>query len=176
MTASISIRRWAPVFNVLSIIAIVVIVVAVAASALFGDLPLDIRAAAGVAPEVALSRGMLAVVALIGALPAVAMVYVLVRMSGLFRSYAMGETLTPLCAGHIRAIGVGLLTMAVLGFVARPIQIVLASLGNPPGERVLAVGFGSMELGLVLAGGLLLTIGWAMADAVRAAQENAEIV
>ena len=176
MSASVSIRRWAPVFNVLSIIAIVVIVSAVAFGALFGDLPPDIRTAAGVAPDAGLARSTLIAVALIGALPAVAMGYVLVQMSALFRSYAMGDTLTPGCARHIRAIGVGLLVMAVLGFVARPVQIVLASLGNPPGERVLAVGFGSMELGLVLAGGLLLTIGWAMADAVRAAQENAEIV
>lgn len=176
MTASPPIRRWAQVLNILSILAIVIVVLVIGAAVLLGQVSQDIRVAARIAPEIELSHLMGSGLALLGALPAAAMVYVLAQMGALFRCYCAGETLTPRCARHIRRIGGGILVMAALGAVVRPVQILLASLGNPPGDRVLAIGFGSMDLAAVLAGGLLLTIGWAMADAVRAAQENAEIV
>ncbi len=176
MSAATPIRRWAPMFNVLSIIAIVAIVLSVIGSALLGYLPREIRIAAGIAPEAALPGAARTALVLVGALPAMAAIYVLGQMGSLFRMYAAGETLTPAAARAIRRIGMGLLAMAALGFVTRPLQILLASLGNPPGERVLAIGFDTYDLGLILAGGLLLTIGWAMGDAVRAARENAEFI
>ncbi|MEL6642886.1 MAG: hypothetical protein AAFQ79_03040 [Pseudomonadota bacterium] len=176
MSATPLIRRWAVVLNILSILAIVVVLVAVAAGILFGDIPNDIRMAAGLAAGDVVPGARVGFIAVIGALPAAAVIYVLVQMGRLFRSYAVGETLTRRCARAITRIGAGLLFMAAMGAVVRPLQILLASLDNPPGERVLAIGFGTMDLGLVLAGGLLLTIGWAMSDAVAAARENAEFV
>ncbi len=176
MASSTTIRRWSSVLNVLAIVAIVIISAAVVLGALFSDLPADIRSDAGVGPNSELSRAWLITIAAIGALPVAAMIYALTHVRALFARYSQGETLTPACAKHIHQIGMGLLASAMLGLVTRPIQIMLASLSNPPGERVLALGVGSADLGLVLAGGLMLTIGWVMGDAARIAEDSKSIV
>lgn len=173
MTAS-PIRRWAVALRVLVVIAMVVIALAVVFGAAFAEVPTELAAAAGLSEPPA--RITIVAAALIGAIPTLAILYVLGQMFGLFGLYAAGETLTPLCARHISRIGSGLLVSALLEIVTRPAQIVLLSLANPPGERVLAVSLQGADLGLVLAGGLLVTIGWAMGDAVRAAEENRSFV
>ena len=48
----------------------------------------------------------------------------------------------------------------------------LASLANPPGERVLTISLEGADLGQVLAGGLMVVIGWAMREAAVVAEEN----
>ena len=176
MPASAGIRKWAFVLNILSIVAMVVLAVSVGMGILFADLPADLRISAGLAPETDPTRGLRLAIGLLGAFPVVAILYVLAQMSGLFQRYSQGETLTLACAAHIQRIGAGVIASAAFEVLVRPAQIALASLANPPGSRVLALSLESADFGLVLTGGLLLTIGWVMADAARIAQENREFV
>lgn len=169
------IRRWSIALSVLSILMAVAIALAIVATALFGDLPPDLARTAGVAED-ALARPHLALVVLIGALPGVAAIWTLLAARRLFRRFAAGEVLTPAVAGGLGRVGAGLLAIAALGLVARPLQTVLASLGNPPGSRVLALSIESPDLGLLLSGGLMTVIGWILAEAARIADENRRFV
>ena len=171
MSVETPVRRWAVVLHVLTIVAIVVLCVALAYGILFAVLPDTLRAAAGLG-KAPLSTGHHAAVAVAGALPSFAILYVLARMRALFALYARGEMLTVACADQILRTGAGLLAALALDIVSRPLQVALASLANPPGDRVLAVSLAGADLGQVLAGGLMIVIGLTLRDAARIAEEN----
>ena len=176
MHPSAKVRGWATALSILSYLGFAGLIVLLAVAILFFDLPFEIRDAAGIASDASLSPFHRMSVAAIGAIPMIAMLYVLWHMGQLFGRYAKGETLTAACANHIQNIGTGLLVAAILGIFTRTAQITLASLGNPPGERVVVIGLQGADYGQLLAGGLMLMIGWVMADAVRIADENASFV
>ncbi|SEO01342.1 Protein of unknown function [Gemmobacter aquatilis] len=108
----------------------------------------------------------------IGALQLLPMLFALWHMRALFRRYSAGDILTAPCARDIRCIGTALATLALIQIVSLPLQIALLTLDNPPGARQLTFALSSENLWLLLAGGLLVVIGWAMAEAVVAAEEN----
>ena len=112
----------------------------------------------------------------LGCLAAIAGIWVLWQMRGLFRLYQMGEVLTDAAARHIRKIGQGLLAVAILPVVVFPLQTVILTMNNPEGERSVAVGFELNDVAFLLAGGMLVLIGWAMGEASRMAQDHAAIV
>ncbi|MEM8580019.1 MAG: DUF2975 domain-containing protein [Pseudomonadota bacterium] len=107
----------------------------------------------------------------LGLLPASVGFWILWQLRGLFALYAQGKALTREAANRVRAIGLGLFGMNVLGIFANTAQTVVLSAGNPLGQRVLAIELGSEEIGLLLMGGLLFVIGRSMAEAVEAAEE-----
>lgn len=98
------------------------------------------------------------------------------HMRGLFRLYRRGDILTDTCAHHILRTGQWLVTLAGTSLLIKPLQTVLMTYDNPPGQRALAIGIDSSMLGFLLAGGLLVAIGWVMREAALVAQENAGFV
>lgn len=176
MSSNSPLRRWAVLLRSLTIVAIVILCVVQSIGIFLADLPVALREAAGLAPEVTLLPGHRVRVALLGALPTLALLYVLGQMVGLFQRYAGGETLTDDCARHILHIGGGLLVAVALEMVCHPLQIMAASFANPPGERVLAITVEGGDLGQVLAGGLMIVIGWTVREAARVAEENRSFV
>ncbi|HHB80570.1 MAG TPA: DUF2975 domain-containing protein [Aliiroseovarius sp.] len=118
------------------------------------------------------SPGLLGLVLLLAFIPQAAALYVLWQLEGLFGLYRRGETLTAAPARRIRAIGHGVVALALLPLVIRPLAGMALSFANPPGARQLNVSLSSGDVGLLLAGGLLVVIGWIMGEAVRIAEEN----
>lgn len=118
------------------------------------------------------SPAMLSLVILLLMLPQAVPLYVLWQLEILFGLYRRGETLTRAPALRIRRIGLGVAALAPLSVLIRPVAGLLLTLANPPGERQLSVGLSSSDIGLVLAGGLLVVIGWIMGEAARIAEEN----
>lgn len=112
----------------------------------------------------------------IGALALGPICVALWQMRGLFARYRRGEILTAACAGHIRRSGVALVVLAGMQVLIRPLQILALTADNPPGEKMLAISLSGEMLWLALAGGLLVVIGWVMAEAALAAEENAGFV
>ena len=100
----------------------------------------------------------------------------LTHMRGLFRLYRRGDILTDTCAHHILRIGQWLVTLAATSLLIKPLQTVIMTYDNPPGQRALAIGIDSSMLGFLLAGGLLVAIGWVMREAALVAQDNAGFV
>ena len=60
-----------------------------------------------------------------------------------------------------------ILAMALWGVLGRTLQILALTHDNADGRKILAIGIEGSSLGLLLAGGLLITIGWVMGEAAR---------
>ncbi len=98
------------------------------------------------------------------------------EMRKLFGAYRTGEILTDHCARLIQRIGQGFVALAIATFLLRPIQMVLLTMANPPGERSVAIGLNSEMIFFALSGGLIIVIGWAMREASNVASENRSFV
>ena len=110
---------------------------------------------------------------LIGSLPAIFMLY---NLRKLFQSYARGTFFTVCAANRLKAAAVALLAMVV----ARPLTGALLSLALsidlPAGQKQLVLNFGSTEIWIGLAGGMVLVTAWIMGEAAALAEENRSFV
>lgn len=103
-------------------------------------------------------------------------IWAILLLRQLVRSYIKGLVLTATCAALLRKSGIAIFTMAALRFLLQPLVTVLMSWSAPPGERVLAIGMESDSLSYFFMGSVLVIIGSAMAEAVRADEENRAFV
>ena len=106
------------------------------------------------------------------AVPGLAMLYTLWKMAGLFGAFRRGEVLSETSAGFVAQIGRGLVALAVLIILCGPVQTVMATLNNPPGSVSLEIGLSGLDIWFLIAGGLLVLIGYALREAVRVQTEN----
>jgi hypothetical protein len=90
----------------------------------------------------------------------------------LFTGFARGEVFTAETGRRLRRIGALLLVLQVVKIVVGSLGTLIATLPNPPGARHLSIGLSSDHLIVALVGGLLIAVGWAMAEAARLADEN----
>jgi hypothetical protein len=95
---------------------------------------------------------------------------------GLFARFAIGATLESQGGKDLRAIGGMIALYAALTPLAKALITVALTLGNPPGQRLLALSVGTNELILGLLGALILVLGHVMAEAARIADDNRQIV
>lgn len=107
---------------------------------------------------------LLTAIGIIGTLPVLATFW---HMRGLFGHYRRGDIVSPACVRHILRIGRAMLAMALWGVLGRTLQILALTYDNPDGGKMLSIGIEGSSLGLLLAGGLLITIGWVMGEAAR---------
>ena len=105
-----------------------------------------------------------------------AVLFTLWQMALLFECYANDDPLSEEAARAVRAIGVGLLAQAAIHVLAHTFTGLILSIDAPAGERMLAIGVGSMEVGFALAGALLLLVGSVLVEASRALEENESFV
>lgn len=172
------VSKWAAVLRGITIAAMVVLPVTIIGG-LFNT-PLVPEALNGTLDGVAVSPdatpGQLATVVALNLISPIILLLTLNEMRKLFGAYVDGQVLTESSAQMIQRIGQGFLALAIVPFVLRPIQTVLLTLANPPGERSLAVGLDSDMIFFALSGGLIMVIGWAMREASEAAAENKSFV
>ena len=112
----------------------------------------------------------------VGFFAAIALYVALWQARRLFALGRDGRSLTPAAALAIHRIGIALLAAAALAVLARPIQSLILTSANAPGERALAISLSSADLGLLLAGGLMMMIGAVLKSAVAIAEDQARIV
>jgi hypothetical protein len=91
---------------------------------------------------------------------------------GLFARYGRGDVFSHPNATAIRRIGAALLVGTGLAIAGRTAAVLILTYDNPEGARTLAVSFASHDLLLGLLGGLLMVLGWVLAEATRQADEN----
>ncbi len=94
----------------------------------------------------------------------------------LFGAYERGEVFTTTAARHLRLAGLALAANALAAVFIHPLGSILLTYDNAPGERQFSIALGSDTYMLLLAGGLLIVIGWIMGEAARLADENRQIV
>ena len=83
-----------------------------------------------------------------------------------------GRVFTGQTARHVQQMGTGLILLAVAQVVGNTVIIAALTWNNPEGQRSLAIGFGSAELLLLLAAGLMSLFGWIQSEAARLSAEN----
>jgi len=113
---------------------------------------------------------------IIGLIPFVFAMFALEGMRRLFTLSRRGDPLAPRVGPQIRRIGLNLLLSAGLGVALVPVQSALMSMSNPQGERFVSVSVSTSDIGFILVAGLLILIGWSMAEAQKIAVENKEFI
>lgn len=178
MTDIERVKRTARILHAVTVLAMVALPIAIAGFLLLTPLtPATLQAALEtmtVSPD-ATSAQMIAAISLQLISPAI-LLLTLNEMRKLFVAYGKGDVLTDHSALLIQRIGRGFLALAVLPFLVRPVQSVLLSLANPPGQRALSIGITSDMVFFGIAGGLIIVIGWAMCAASDVAAENRAFV
>lgn len=104
---------------------------------------------------------------LIGSPTLIPMAMALLQMRGLFGRYRAGEILSDACARHILRIGQSLIAFCALLIFTPTLQILALTADNPDGQKIVSISIDGAMIGLGLAGGLLVTIGWVMREASR---------
>lgn len=94
----------------------------------------------------------------------------------LFGAYAQGSVFGAEPTRRLRRLGWSLVLAALLGPVVDALVVLALTLNNPPGQRSLSLGVGTNDYIALLAGGLLIAVSWAMAEATRIEQDNAGFV
>lgn len=113
-------------------------------------------------------RGML----IVAAITSVIWLIILDQMRRLFGCFTMGEVLTERVAQHIRRIGWGLFGLSVWQVLTVSITSVFLTWDNPEGKHSLSIALNSDMMGIALAAGLMIVIGWAMRAGAAAQAEN----
>ena len=107
-------------------------------------------------------------------LPLSALTYGLVNIRKLFSFYKEGVIFSFEHVSFFKNTAKALLLWVVLSIVYESAKSVLFSAGNPPGSRVLKVGFSSAEITTLMVGGIVLIIAWVM-DEGRILSEEKEL-
>ncbi len=94
-------------------------------------------------------------------LPGGLMVYALWQLRALFGLYGRGQIFTAENARRLRRFALAVLAV---------------TLGNPPGQRLLSVGFSSSQLVTLFMGAMFLVIAWVMDEARELAEDQAQII
>ena len=169
------VRKLAGVLRGITIAAMVVLPLAILGGLIAIPLTPDVLSV-DITPSPDATRMQLMLAAGLSLLRPLILLWTLNEMRKLFGAYNTGDVLTDHAARLIQRIGQGFVAMAVVPFLVQPVQSVLLTLANPPGQRSLAIGLDSEMIFFILSGGLIIVIGWAMREASAAAAENRAIV
>lgn len=113
---------------------------------------------------------------LVSMIPGAVVLFALWRLRRLFGLYAGGAIFT---AGNVRCLrdfALAVMVLALAKPLAGALLSVLLTLANPPGQRHLAIQFGSSELTTLFVGGVFLVIAWVMDAGREMAEDSAQIV
>ena len=107
-------------------------------------------------------------------LPVSALTYGLLNIRKLFSFYKEGVIFSFEHVGIFKNTSKALLLWVLLSIIYESVKSVLFSAGNPPGSRVVEVGFSSAEITTLMVGGIVLVIAWVM-DEGRILTEEKEL-
>ena len=95
-------------------------------------------------------------------LPLFAQIYALLNLRELFAYYKQGVIFTYRHVQCFRNIGRALLLWVACSMVYETVSTFLFSWGNPPGQRILMIGFSGADFTALIIGSLVLVIAWVM--------------
>ncbi|WP_161974515.1 DUF2975 domain-containing protein [Piscinibacter terrae] len=114
--------------------------------------------------------------ALVSLLPLSLGIFGMLQVWFLFGEYAQGRIFTNLASMRLRRLAWAVIGAAATQIVARTAHVLLLTMNNPPGKKVLTISISSTDYSFIIFGVLLLGIAWVMVEATRLAQENAEFI
>lgn len=94
----------------------------------------------------------------------------------LFRRLSAGHVLDSVNARLVSRAGLGFVLFAATAMISNTVTTLLLSLYNPPGQRILTIGFTTSDIGAFAAGFALWGLGAVLVQAARLADDHASIV
>ena len=110
------------------------------------------------------------------AIPVGVMIYGLLAVRRMFWEFATGAVFTESAAHHLRTFAATVLAQAPLGPLTALGLSAALSLGNPPGQRAMAIAFSTNDYFALIVGGVLFAAATIMREAARLADENKSFI
>ncbi len=95
-------------------------------------------------------------------LPLLALAYGLLNLQRLFAFYKEGVIFSFEHVSLFKKTSKALLLWVFLSIVYESAKSIIFSMGNPPGQRVISVGFSSPEITILMVAGIVFVIAWIM--------------
>ena len=111
--------------------------------------------------------------AVLSVIPVLALSWGLWRLAATLQLFGRGQPFAPAAANGLRDFGWGVLACAILKPIAGAALSVLLTWN---GAKSLAISLSSDTLLLLLLGGVMTLMGWALSEAAALAEENAQFV
>lgn len=111
--------------------------------------------------------------AILSVIPVLALSWGLWRLAATLQHFGQGQPFAPAAARGFRDFGVGVVISALLKPLAGTALSVLITWDGP---KALAIGISSDTLLLLLLGGVMTLMGWALSEAAALQEENAQFV
>lgn len=97
-------------------------------------------------------------------------VYYLIQ---LFKLYEKGSVFTRQHVHYFKKIGIVLVIYSTLGIMlSNMIFVLAATFDNPPGQRILSLGFGTTNVEVLVIAGLIILTSWIMAEGFKLKEEH----
>lgn len=118
------------------------------------------------------SEAMLLLAGTVAIIPAALFMIALWQTRSLFGHYRRGEMFTGQIPGILVRLGYLAIGATLAGVLARTLVTILLTLGNPPGQRHLAIGISSTEVFGLIVGFLFFCFAQVARESRRIADEN----
>lgn len=105
-------------------------------------------------------------------LPMLSLIYIFINLKRLFNFYKNGDIFSFEHVEVFKKMAKGLLFWVFFSIVYEGSKSIIFSFTNPPGSRVVAISFGSMELTFILGAVIVLIISWVMDEGRILLNEN----
>ncbi len=112
----------------------------------------------------------------VGALPVLLSIWGLWNALRLFRGYREGAVFTHTAGRRLKHMGIALALLPLAQILVTAGTSVLLTMQNQVGQRLLSVSLTETHLIVGIAGGMLIVIGWVLAEAARLADDNRQII
>lgn len=109
-----------------------------------------------------LSIGLRLIGFLVSLLPLSALVYGLINIRKLFSFYQNGEIFSFEHVNIFKRTSKALILWVFLSIFYESAKSILFSMGNPPGQRTVSIGFSSPEITTLVVAGIVFVIAWVM--------------
>lgn len=123
-----------------------------------------------------LTPGVLAAAFLVGHVPFMITLWGLWNTLRLFRGYRDGAVFTVQAGQRLRNAGLALGALPFAQVLLSGVGSALLTMNNPEGQRHVAITLQDSHLIVGVAGGVLVVVGWVMAEAARIADDHSQIV
>ncbi|PYC20218.1 hypothetical protein DMO17_18650 [Aquipseudomonas alcaligenes] len=94
----------------------------------------------------------------------------------LFQAFANGQVLVSATGVRLFRIGFAFALVLPGQVTSTAVITLLLTWGNPEAQRLVDVSVDAAHLSMAVAGALMMAVGWAMGEAARIAEDNAQII
>lgn len=109
---------------------------------------------------------------LVSLLPLSSLIYGLINVRKLFSFYINGFIFSYSHVTIFKKISISLLGWVLFSIFYESVKSTLFSMGNPPGQRVISIGFSTSEITTLVVAGFVFVIAWVMDEGRILAEEQ----